>query len=200
MRKSTATGNSVMICLALGSKDRSVSVWTTLGRRAFLVVRDLFANSVSDLTWSSDGKELLACSLDGSISYMAFTSEEIGEPLNVSEVTYGQSLLDSLSSDGLSTLGPLTCEGPQGVAKADASGVASAPVLLETPEALALQRSQAELRNVKFDLGYVEIVITDAQVEILPPNDVLCESPKREHDKKGAKAKVFLCLRYKQFR
>ncbi|BHF58250.1 hypothetical protein SprV_0100120100 [Sparganum proliferum] len=157
LRKSTATGHSVMICLALGSKDRSVSVWTTLGRRAFLVIRDLFTNSVSDLTWSSDGKELLACSLDGSVSYMAFTSEEIGEPLQVSEVarihrkTYGQSLLDTLSSDGLSansTL-PLTGEGPQGVTKVGATGVAgaaSAPVLLETPEALALQRSQAELR------------------------------------------------------
>lgn len=157
LRKSTATGHSVMICLALGSKDRSVSVWTTLGRRAFLVIRDLFTNSVSDLTWSSDGKELLACSLDGSISYMAFTREEIGEPLKVSEVarlhrkTYGQSLLDTLSSGDLSansTL-PLTCEGSQGVVKADAggvAGVASAPVLLETPEALALQRSQAELR------------------------------------------------------
>lgn len=35
---------------------------------------------------SSDGQELLASSLDGSVSYIGFTGQEMGEPLKTNEV------------------------------------------------------------------------------------------------------------------
>ncbi|VDP52734.1 unnamed protein product [Schistosoma mattheei] len=51
LRKQDGSGIPGAVCLALGSKDRSVSVWSTAGRRARIVVHDLFTNSVCDLSW-----------------------------------------------------------------------------------------------------------------------------------------------------
>ncbi|CAH8580872.1 unnamed protein product [Heterobilharzia americana] len=151
LRKQDESGIPGAVCLALGSKDRSVSVWSTAGRRARLVVHDLFTNSVCDLSWSSDGRELMACSLDGSVSYMGFTHQELGTPWSLKEViqlhhkVYGQSLLDKfrpISSNGLPTEVDSLDENK------DISGILNqSDILLETPEALALQKTQAELRT-----------------------------------------------------
>ncbi|KAH8872670.1 Protein HIRA [Schistosoma japonicum] len=152
LRKQDGSGNPGAVCLALGSKDRSVSVWSTAGRRARIVVHDLFTNSVCDLSWSSDGRELMACSLDGSVCYMGFTHKELGTPWSLKEVIqlhhkiYGQSLLDKIppisSSNGLSTDIDHSDEN-----KDHSSLLNQSDILLETPEALALQKTQAELRT-----------------------------------------------------
>ncbi|VDM19131.1 unnamed protein product [Hydatigera taeniaeformis] len=137
-----------MVCLALGGKDRCISVWTTLTNRAFVVIRDLFTSSITDLTWSSSGCELLASSLDGSISYMAFTKEELGEPVKMEEVArlhrklFGQSLIDGL----LNSLKPSPTPPCNGV-DSSTGQKASGDVVLETPDALTLQRSQTDLRQ-----------------------------------------------------
>ncbi|CAL8070438.1 unnamed protein product [Calicophoron daubneyi] len=146
-----------MVCLALGSKDRSVSVWTTAGRRARVVIHDLFTNSVCDLTWSSNGKELMACSLDGTVSYMGFSTAELGTPWPAVDVVrlhhscYGQSLLEHLDQ---------TDEEPSGLSKGmtsvtrrwDGNSANQSDIVLETPEALALQQSRIvvcqRLKNV----------------------------------------------------
>lgn len=69
-------------CLAIGSRDRAVSVWCTNLRRPLLVMHDLFTSSVLDLSWSPCGKRLMACSWDGSVSFMEFSEEEIGKKLS----------------------------------------------------------------------------------------------------------------------
>ncbi|CAH8582685.1 unnamed protein product [Schistosoma guineensis] len=151
LRKQDGSGIPGAVCLALGSKDRSVSVWSTAGRRARIVVHDLFTNSVCDLSWSSDGRELMACSLDGSVCYMGFTHKELGTPWSLKEVIqlhykiYGQSLLDKfrpITSNGLSTEVDFSDEN-----KDNSSILNQSDILLETPEALALQKTQAELRT-----------------------------------------------------
>lgn len=46
-------------CLAIGSRDRCLSVWMTAMQRPLLVIRDLFTESILDLSWSHDGYVLL---------------------------------------------------------------------------------------------------------------------------------------------
>lgn len=74
-------------CLcALGSRDRTVSIWLTNYSRALCVIKDLFDNPIMDLSWSkSPSPGLLACSMDGTVSYLEFNYKEIGEPLTKEE-------------------------------------------------------------------------------------------------------------------
>jgi protein HIRA/HIR1 len=53
--KSSASGtDSNYVCVAIGSRDRSISVWLTCLRRPLLVLNDLFDSSVMDLAWSKE--------------------------------------------------------------------------------------------------------------------------------------------------
>ena len=73
-------------CVAMGGKDRSISVWLTSRQRPLLVMHDLFTNSVVDISWSQSGYELMACSLDGTVAYMKFSENELGRQLGKQEV------------------------------------------------------------------------------------------------------------------
>lgn len=73
-------------CIAIGSRDRSISVWLTTRKRPLVVVHELFSNSVLDLAWSRDGYTLMGCSLDGSCAYLSFTKEELGVELNSDDI------------------------------------------------------------------------------------------------------------------
>lgn len=68
--------------VALGSRDRSISVWSTDLKRPFFVINDIFEQSVLDLAWSKDGKILLACSMDGTVAAIVLDPEEIGSPFS----------------------------------------------------------------------------------------------------------------------
>ncbi|KAL0894232.1 hypothetical protein ABMA27_014244 [Loxostege sticticalis] len=72
-------------CAAVGSRDRALSIWLTSLKRPLVVVHDLFTDSVLDLSWSSDGLNLLACSSDGTVACIQFTNKEIGTPLTMEE-------------------------------------------------------------------------------------------------------------------
>ncbi|KAJ0180756.1 hypothetical protein K1T71_004160 [Dendrolimus kikuchii] len=72
-------------CAAVGSRDRALSIWLTSLKRPLVVVHDLFTDSVLDLSWSSDGLNLLACSSDGTVACIQFTNQEIGTPLTLDE-------------------------------------------------------------------------------------------------------------------
>ncbi|ELT95316.1 hypothetical protein CAPTEDRAFT_117691 [Capitella teleta] len=91
-------------CCAIGSRDRSLSIWLTALRRPLVVTHDLFTSSVVDVSWTSCGKELLCCSLDGTVAFLGFTEEELGKPLPVEEKVklhekiYGKSLLSKSSA------------------------------------------------------------------------------------------------------
>lgn len=72
-------------CLAIGSRDRSLSVWMTALQRPFFVIHNLFEDSILDLSWSNsmfNTTVLLACSGDGSLAALEFASEELGTPLS----------------------------------------------------------------------------------------------------------------------
>jgi len=68
-------------CCAIGSRDRSISVWLTSLKRPLVVIRDLFDDSIMDISWSFSGYSMLCCSWDGTIAYFNFTPEELGHNL-----------------------------------------------------------------------------------------------------------------------
>ncbi|WFD35111.1 HIR complex subunit [Malassezia cuniculi] len=74
------TDNPVTV-VALGSQDQSVSVWLSRLERPVLVARGLFERHIMDLSWSSDGYTLYACSSDGSVAALVFSEDELGATL-----------------------------------------------------------------------------------------------------------------------
>lgn len=72
-------------CMAVGSRDRSISIWLTNQPRPLIVTHDLFESSVLDISWSRDGYRLLACSQDGTVAAMVFSASEIGQKLTKDE-------------------------------------------------------------------------------------------------------------------
>lgn len=50
-----------------------------------MVIKDLFDDSVLDISWSSRGDFLLACSWDGTVACVMFEQAEIGVPLSMDE-------------------------------------------------------------------------------------------------------------------
>ncbi|CAK1581516.1 unnamed protein product [Parnassius mnemosyne] len=97
-------------CAAVGSRDRALSIWLTSLKRPLVVVHDLFSDSVLDLSWSSDGLNLLACSSDGTVACIQFTNKEIGTPLTLEEKNafyekiYGKCLINESGGDLTSNL------------------------------------------------------------------------------------------------
>lgn len=91
-------------CCAIGSRDRSLSVWLTSLKRPLVVVHDLFNHSIMDVSWSESGFQLLVCSWDGTIAYADFTTEELGRPMSEEEKekfhkqVYGISISSSKSN------------------------------------------------------------------------------------------------------
>ncbi|XP_022985643.1 protein HIRA-like isoform X1 [Cucurbita maxima] len=67
--------------IAIGSQDRTITVWTTASPRPLFVAKHFFTQSVVDLSWSPDGYSLFACSLDGSVATFHFEVKEIGQRL-----------------------------------------------------------------------------------------------------------------------
>lgn len=74
-------------CLAIGSRDKSISVWCTTYKRPLAVVKDLFSDSILDLSWGQikDKTILLACSTDGTIAALVLTEDEIGKSLSAED-------------------------------------------------------------------------------------------------------------------
>uniref|UniRef100_A0A8C8EN77 Protein HIRA n=1 Tax=Oncorhynchus tshawytscha TaxID=74940 RepID=A0A8C8EN77_ONCTS len=85
-------------CCAVGSKDRSLSVWLTSLKRPLVVIHDLFDKSIMDISWTLNGLGILVCSMDGTVAYLNFSQDELGDPLNEDEKNaihqniYGKSL------------------------------------------------------------------------------------------------------------
>ncbi|XP_052798672.1 protein HIRA-like isoform X2 [Mya arenaria] len=97
-------------CCAIGSRDRSLSIWLTALKRPLVVTHELFTNSILDITWASCGSELLCCSCDGTVAYIQFKPEEIGTPmskadtLHLLEKIYGKAVHKTSSSGGASQI------------------------------------------------------------------------------------------------
>ncbi len=74
-----------MCVCALGSRDNSVSIWLTGLLRPVVVIENLFNGPVLDLSWSTLGHNLLACSYDGTVALLKFCENEIGKTLTKSQ-------------------------------------------------------------------------------------------------------------------
>ncbi|KAJ1440666.1 WD40/YVTN repeat-like-containing domain superfamily [Sesbania bispinosa] len=72
--------------IAIGSQDRTITVWTTASPRPLFVAKHFFTQSVVDLSWSPDGYSLFACSLDGSVATFHFEVKELGQRLTDTEL------------------------------------------------------------------------------------------------------------------
>ncbi|XP_011046273.1 PREDICTED: protein HIRA-like isoform X2 [Populus euphratica] len=72
--------------IAIGSQDRTITVWTTASPRPLFVAKHFFTQSVVDLSWSPDGYSLFACSLDGSVATFHFDAKELGHRLSDTEL------------------------------------------------------------------------------------------------------------------
>lgn len=72
--------------IAIGSQDRTITVWTTASPRPLFVAKHFFTQSVVDLSWSPDGYSLFACSLDGSVATFHFEVKELGNRLTDAEL------------------------------------------------------------------------------------------------------------------
>uniref|UniRef100_A0A1B0DIB4 CAF1B/HIR1 beta-propeller domain-containing protein n=1 Tax=Phlebotomus papatasi TaxID=29031 RepID=A0A1B0DIB4_PHLPP len=101
MRTAPKTNKSQQYCcLAVGSRDHSLSIWMTALQRPLLVIHEIFQDSILDLSWSSDGYILMACSGDGTVACLQFTDDELGTPLSEEDKNalyqrmYGKSVND----------------------------------------------------------------------------------------------------------
>ncbi|XP_023756862.1 protein HIRA [Lactuca sativa] len=72
--------------IAIGSQDRTITVWTTASARPLFVAKHFFSQSVVDLSWSPDGYSLFACSLDGTVATFHFEVKELGHRLTEIEL------------------------------------------------------------------------------------------------------------------
>jgi len=78
-----SSSESMQYCvLAVGSKDRSLSVWKTSLQRPMIVIHELFNDSVLDISWGPQQYLLMACSHDGTIACLQFDPDELGNPLS----------------------------------------------------------------------------------------------------------------------
>lgn len=84
-------------CLAIGSRDHSLSVWMTVLKRPLVVIHNLFEGSVLDLSWSTEKNILLACSVDGTVACLLFRDDELGTPLSEEDKVFFYFVMTSLS-------------------------------------------------------------------------------------------------------
>jgi protein HIRA/HIR1 len=69
---------SLVTVIASAGQDKTLSIWNTSTSRPLLILQDLAAKSISDLSWSPDGQTLFASSLDGAIIALRFETGELG--------------------------------------------------------------------------------------------------------------------------
>ncbi|KDQ60101.1 hypothetical protein JAAARDRAFT_125533 [Jaapia argillacea MUCL 33604] len=79
LRNPTGPVQTSNICsvVALGSDDRSVSVWQTKSARPLIVAKEVFERPILDLSWSWSGRTLYAVSSDGTLGVLDFEAEEL---------------------------------------------------------------------------------------------------------------------------
>ncbi|XP_075159096.1 histone cell cycle regulator-like protein [Haematobia irritans] len=104
-------------CLAVGSRDRSLSVWMTALQRPLVVIHELFNDSILDLSWGPEKYILMACSGDGTVACLQFSENELGTPLSeedrnaLYQRVYGKSV--SNLTNGSATTNDVLIENPE---------------------------------------------------------------------------------------
>uniref|UniRef100_A0A6G1SJT0 Protein HIRA n=1 Tax=Aceria tosichella TaxID=561515 RepID=A0A6G1SJT0_9ACAR len=116
-KSSSLANKSKYCCIAVGSRDRSISIWLTNQPRPLIVTHDLFESSVLDISWSKDGYRLLACSQDGTVAAMVFSPSELGHKLTSEErQAHFQKLYGKSINSTPTTRKPIIVEDPELIA------------------------------------------------------------------------------------
>ncbi|XP_060535243.1 protein HIRA homolog [Cylas formicarius] len=153
-------------CCAIGSRDRSISVWLTSLKRPLVVIKDLFDDSVLDISWSSGGLFLLACSWDGTVACVTFDANEIGAALTLDEknALYERVYHKSLQGGwGVNFGGTQIVEDPELLSAIEEMNVKSAPA---TPEVVEPPRAPDDASNPNQNV----LVPVNKQVETRLPS------------------------------
>ncbi len=58
----------------------------------------MFENPVMDITWLKEPSGFLCCSMDGTVAYLELTNDEVGQPLDKSEIVCATILFKALST------------------------------------------------------------------------------------------------------
>ncbi|VDN03911.1 unnamed protein product [Thelazia callipaeda] len=79
-------GNCLQVsCIAMGSRDKSLSVWLLPNvDRPLVVLYKLFKHSILDFSWND--YHLTICSMDGTVKSILFDAKELGRLLSSSEM------------------------------------------------------------------------------------------------------------------
>lgn len=76
--------------LAIGSKDRALSLWLTSPRQPMCIINDFFASGILDMSWcindETGSTTLGICSPDGACAFITLKKGEIGTPLTKQEM------------------------------------------------------------------------------------------------------------------
>ncbi|KAJ3030501.1 UNVERIFIED_CONTAM: HIR complex subunit [Siphonaria sp. JEL0065] len=70
---------------AIGGQDRGISIWWTARPFSAASTQDIFTHTVLDMSWSSDGFTLYACSYDGTVVALNFSKLEFGVPISAED-------------------------------------------------------------------------------------------------------------------
>ncbi|XP_017091496.2 protein HIRA homolog [Drosophila bipectinata] len=133
LRRQVTDGKPLQYCcLAVGSRDRSLSVWLTALQRPMVVIHELFHDSVLDLSWGTKECLLMACSGDGSIACLQFDATELGTPVpDGDKSAIIQKLYGMAYGDGLAAAKASTMEHPERLLKPQSGE--QAPILETRP-------------------------------------------------------------------
>ena len=77
-------GHHVTVIASAG-QDKTLSIWNTNTSRPVVILQDMAAKSIADLSWTPDGNTIFAVSLDGSIIGVQFDIGELGWPATAEE-------------------------------------------------------------------------------------------------------------------
>ncbi|XP_022691460.1 protein HIRA-like isoform X2 [Varroa jacobsoni] len=161
-------------CLAIGSRDRSVSIWRNDRKRALCVVHDLFTNSVVDLAWNPLTQQLLACSSDGSLAVLDFSAHELGKAVTQEEQTglfqrlyglEGAGQAGQLAGLGLNTLLVENVDVLKAHGKAKTNGVTPTTAVPRTDVSQTTQSNPSMVSSQRLAKGP-----TDRQIETILPD------------------------------
>lgn len=106
--KGNLLGNAYAV-IACAGQDKALSVWITAKARPLVITQDLAVKSISDLSWTPDGKSLFLTSLDGTILCMSFGPGELGYEISFEDNDR------SLAKFGAGRKGAGIVEGPSGL-------------------------------------------------------------------------------------
>ena len=83
-----AASGELDFCLAVGSQESQLTLWSTLQtEKPLLVVKHMFEKEIYDVTWGGvNAFVLAACSCDGSVALIQVDEEEIGKIASEHEV------------------------------------------------------------------------------------------------------------------